>query len=94
MAIAAPAKSPRAIDNLYAFAATSGLVSDAQFELAFSATLGDERLRDFISRENPRAYESIVHAFSDALARELWRTRRNSVRALLEMVGGAHAADA
>jgi cobaltochelatase CobN len=82
------------IDNLHAFAATSGLVSDAQFDLAFSATLGDERLRDFLARENPRAYESIVHAFSDALARQLWRTRRNSVRVLLEMVGGAHVADA
>jgi cobaltochelatase CobN len=82
------------IDNLHAFAATSGLVSDAQFDLAFSATLGDERLRDFISRENPRAYESIVHAFSDALARDLWRTRRNSVRALLATVGGAHVANA
>jgi cobaltochelatase CobN len=82
------------IDNLHAFAATSGLVSDAQFDLAFEATLGDERLRDFIARENPRAYDSIVHAFSDALNRELWRTRRNSVRALLSNVGGAHAADA
>ena len=30
----------------------------------------------------------------DALARDLWRTRRNSVRALLETIGGAHAADA
>ncbi|MEF3367728.1 cobaltochelatase subunit CobN [Methylocystis sp. 9N] len=71
------------IDNLYAFAATSGLVSDAQFDLAFAATLGDDSIRDFLTRENPRAQEAIAYVFSEALARGLWRTRRNSVRALL-----------
>ncbi|WP_330084470.1 cobaltochelatase subunit CobN [Methylocystis iwaonis] len=82
------------IDNLYAFAATSGLVSDAQFDLAFSATLGDDKVRDFLARENPRALEAIVHVFNEALSRELWRTGRNSVRSILVSVGGAHAADA
>ncbi|MGD9657124.1 MAG: cobaltochelatase subunit CobN [Methylocystis sp.] len=68
------------IDNLYAFAATSGLISDAQFDLAFDATLGDDATRDFLAAENPRALEAIAHIFSEALARGLWRTRRNSVR--------------
>jgi cobaltochelatase CobN len=80
-----------AIDNLYAFAATSGLVSDAQFELAFSATLGDDKVRDFLCQENPRALEAIARVFSDALARQLWRTRRNSVRDALADIGGADA---
>jgi cobaltochelatase CobN len=82
------------IDNLYAFAATTGLVSDAQFDLAFSATLGDEKVRDFLDRENPRALEAITTAFNEALARELWRTRRNSVLDVLSGVGGDHVAGA
>ncbi len=86
------------IDNLYAFAATSGLVSDAQFDLAFRATLGDDDVRDFLARENPRALQAIAHVFNDALARGLWRTQRNSVRDILtdigERQGGRLAADA
>ena len=68
------------IDNLYAFAATSGLISDAQFDLAFDATLGDDATRDFLAAENPRALEAVARAFSEALARGLWKTQRNSVR--------------
>jgi cobaltochelatase CobN len=80
------------IDNLYAFAATTGLVSDAQFDLAFSATLGDDRVRDFLSRENPRALEAITHVFNEARARAIWTTRRNSVLDVLTGVGGRDAA--
>jgi cobaltochelatase CobN len=82
------------IDNLYAFAATSGLVSDAQFDLAFSATLGDETVRAFLAHANPRALQAVAHVFNDALKRSLWRTRRNSVLDVLDAVGEAHVADA
>jgi cobaltochelatase CobN len=82
------------IDNLVAFAATSGLVSDAQFDLAYAATLGEDGVRGFIERENPRALQAIEQAFREALARGLWRTRRNSARDLLGGVGETHAADA
>lgn len=86
------------IDNLYAFAATTGLVSDAQFDLAFRATLGDDAVRDFLARESPRALQGIALVFNDALARGLWRMRRNSVRDILtdvgERQGGRLAADA
>ena len=71
------------IDNLYALAATSGLVSDAQFDLAFDATIGDEAVRDFMQRVNPYALAAVAHAFSEAQRRTLWRTRRNSVGAIL-----------
>jgi cobaltochelatase CobN len=81
------------VDNLFAFAATSGLVSDAQFDMAFSATLGNDKVRDFLARENPRALEAIAHVFNDAMARDLWRSRRNSVRDILTNVGGDHAAE-
>jgi len=74
------------IDNLYAFAATSGLISDAQFDLAFDATLGDDATRDFLAAENPRALEAIARVFSEALARGLWNTQRNSVRDALSDV--------
>ena len=71
------------IDNLCAFAATSGLISDAQFDLAFDATLGDDATRDFLAMENPRALTAIARVFSEALARGLWKTQRNSVRGAL-----------
>ena len=67
-----------AIDNLFAFAALGDFVSDAQFDLAFAATIGDESVREFILAENPRAHEAIARAFNEALARGLWRSRRNS----------------
>ncbi len=71
------------IDNLFAFAATSGLVQEAQFDLVFSATLGTEAVREFLLRENPRAAQAIAHVFEEAIRRELWRTRRNSVSATI-----------
>lgn len=71
------------VDNLYALAATSGLVSDAQFDLVFDATLGDETVRDFMQSVNPHALAAVTHAFREAQQREIWRTRRNSVGALL-----------
>lgn len=71
------------VDNLYAFAATSGLVSDAQFDLAFNAILGDEMVREFMQRVNPRALAAIANTFNEAQKRLLWRTRRNSVGLLI-----------
>ena len=86
------------IDNLYAFAATSGFISDAQFDLAFDATLGDDATRDFLAMENPRALTAIARVFSEALARGLWNTQRNSVRGALSDLerqqGGRLAAEA
>jgi len=80
-----------AIDNLFAFAALGEFVSDAQFDLAFAATMGDESVREFIRAENPRAYEAIARAFNEALARGLWRSRRNSAHALSEVVDAKRA---
>lgn len=86
------------IDNLYAFAATSGLISDAQFDLAFDATLGDDATRVFLAMENPRALTAIARVFSEALARGVWKTQRNSVRGALSDIerqgGGRLAAEA
>ncbi len=74
------AEMAEAIDNLYAFAALGDLVSDAQFDLAYRATLGDPEVSAFLAHENPRAEEAITRVFAEALARGLWRSRRNSVQ--------------
>ena len=71
------------IDNLFAFAATTDFVRDAQWDLVFDATLGAPRVRDFLLRDNPRAAEAIRDVFERAIARGFWRTRRNSVAAAL-----------
>ena len=80
-----------AIDNLFAFAALGNRVSDAQFDLAFAATMGDESVREFIRAENPRAHDAIARVFNEALARGLWRSRRNSVHVLSEDVDARRA---
>lgn len=67
------------IDNLFAFAATTSFVRDAQWDLVFDATLGTETVREFLTGANPRAAEAIRNVFEQAIARGLWRTRRNSV---------------
>lgn len=82
------------VDNLYAFAATSDLVRDSQFELAFAATLGDDVVREFMGNVNPRALEAVAHVFRSALARGLWRTRRNSIAQTLAQIGETNAASA
>lgn len=82
------------IDNLYAFAATSGLVRDNQFDLAFTATLGNDVVREFMADVNPRALEAVAHVFRSALNRGLWRTRRNSVEQTLACIGEPHVANA
>ncbi len=84
------AEIAEAIDNLYAFAALGGLVSDAQFDLAHRATLGDAEVSAFIERENPRALQAIERVFNEALARGLWRSRRNSAYLSHEALDDAH----
>ncbi|HEY8260078.1 MAG TPA: cobaltochelatase subunit CobN, partial [Methylosinus sp.] len=71
------------LDNLFAFAATTEAVSDAQWDLVFDATLGAPRVQEFLFRENPRAAQAIRDVFRRAIARGFWRTRRNSVAAAL-----------
>jgi len=84
------AEIAEAIDNLFAFAATSGVVDDAQFDLVFDATLGDETLRSFLLDKNPRAAQAMAQTFRQAMARDLWQTRRNSVGVALALVEERH----
>jgi cobaltochelatase CobN len=67
------------VRNLVVFAATAGVVRESQFESVFDATLGDDRVRDFLVDANPAAAAALARSFDQALRRGLWRTRRNSV---------------
>lgn len=67
------------VGNLLGFAATTESVAPTAFDLVFDATLGDDRVRDFMVASNPRAAAATARAFDEALRRGLWVTRRNSV---------------
>lgn len=67
------------VGNLVGFAATTDQVAQTAFDLVFDATLGDDRVRDFMVAANPGAAEATARAFDEALRRGLWETRRNSV---------------
>jgi cobaltochelatase CobN len=68
----------RALDGLYAFAATVPARFDQQFELIFDATLGDPEVDAFLRRANPAARQAMIARFNAAIRRDLWRPRRNS----------------
>ena len=72
------------VDYLFAFAATSGEVEDHHFDALFDAYLGDETVRGFLAEANPAALREIAQRFQEAVARGLWRPRRNSAGALLD----------
>ncbi len=52
------------VDNLFAFAALSEATEGRHFDLLFDAVCGDEKVRAFLERENPRAARSIAEKFN------------------------------
>jgi cobaltochelatase CobN len=68
------------IDNLFALAVLTEAVTNAQFECVFDAICGNEDVRDFLMRENPRAAAAIALRFEAALTRGLWQDQRNSTQ--------------
>jgi cobaltochelatase CobN len=76
------------VDNLFAFAALTDAVKARHFDLLFDAVCGDEAVRTFLERENPRAAMSIAEKFSEAERRGLWQSRRNSTAAILAEMRG------
>ncbi|HEY8267466.1 MAG TPA: cobaltochelatase subunit CobN, partial [Xanthobacteraceae bacterium] len=69
----------RSVEGLFAFAATLPARLDRQFDLLFDATLGDESVDAFLRDANPAAREAMAARFDEAIRRDLWRPRRNSV---------------
>ena len=72
-----------AAQGLFAFAATLPARLDRQFDLLFDATLGNETVDAFLRDANPAAREAMAARFNEALRRDLWRPRRNSVAGTL-----------
>ncbi len=66
------------VDNFFAYAVLTDATTDGQFDLLFDATIGDERVRAFLSTANPAAATAIAERFDEAIRRGLWTTRRNS----------------
>jgi cobaltochelatase CobN len=73
------AEMAQAVDAVYLFAATAGLVSDDQFDRLHNALLGDDTVAAFLARENPEALAAIAARLEDARHRGLWRPRRNAI---------------
>lgn len=73
------AEMARAVDALFGFAATLPDRLDRQFDLVFDATLGDAAVDAFLQAHNPEARAAMRARLQEALARDLWRPRRNSV---------------
>ncbi len=66
------------VDNLFALAASSDKVTSAQFDLVADNYLHNERVREFLQRENPDALNAIISRLNEARERGLWLPLRNS----------------
>ncbi len=73
-----------AVDALFAFAATAGVVTDAAFDRIHAAYLEDAATRAFLDGANPGAARAIRARLAEAVRRGLWKPRRNSVALLLD----------
>jgi cobaltochelatase CobN len=69
----------RGAEGLSGFALTLPGRFDAQFDQLFDATLGDAEVVEFLRAANPAALAVLEARFRDAMARDLWRPRRNSL---------------
>lgn len=74
------------VDRLIGFAETTHAVSSSLIEALYDAYFGNEDVRDFILRENPKAAQVMAERFLSARRRGLWHSRRNAVDAELEML--------
>jgi cobaltochelatase CobN len=71
------------LEHMAAFAHLAGAVPPHLFDLYYGATLGNDRVRAFIARENAPALAAIETCFARLHEASLWRTRRNSIAAAL-----------
>ena len=74
------------VDYLFAFAATAHCVRDHHFDALFDAYLVDEHVRQFLADHNPAALAEMSARLLEAQDRELWRSRRNDTRDLLQQL--------
>ena len=67
------------VDRLIGFAETTGAIPGALIEAVHDAYVGDEKVRAFMLRENPKAAAFIAERFASARRRGLWNPLRNSI---------------
>ncbi len=77
------AEIARALEGLFAFAATVPDRFDRQFDRIFDATLGDSAVDAFLKQHNPAARRAMIDRFDEAVRRSLWQPRRNATAAIL-----------
>ncbi|WP_347265938.1 cobaltochelatase subunit CobN [Paracoccus sp. (in: a-proteobacteria)] len=69
------------LDHMAAFAHLADVVPAHLFDLYHAATLEDQRIADFLSRENPGALAAMQETFAALAEAGLWHSRRNSLAA-------------
>jgi cobaltochelatase CobN len=67
------------VDRLIGFAETTGAIPGALIEAVHDAYVGDDVVRGFMLRENPKAAAFIAERFASARRRGLWNPLRNSI---------------
>ena len=67
------------VDRLVGFAETTNAIPGALIEAIHDAYVGDQRVREFLIRENPAAARAIAERLAAARRRGLWHPLRNSV---------------
>ena len=72
------------LDHLGSFAHLAEAVPAALIDLYWDATLAQDAVRDFMAQANPAALKAMEARFVALHAAGLWRTRRNSVLAMLD----------
>jgi cobaltochelatase CobN len=83
------AEIAQGVDALYAFAATTQAVPPHLFDATHAALIADEDVLSVMLDKNPAAAVAIANRLKDALSRDLWVTRRNSVEEELDRVLGS-----
>ena len=71
------------LEHMAAFAHLADAVPPHLFDLYYDATLGNDRVRAFIARENAAALSAMETCFARLHEASLWKTRRNSIAAAL-----------
>ena len=66
----------------FAFAATAGAIGSEGLEHLYEAYLGDPTVASFLARENGAALAAMQSRFKEAIARSLWKPRRNDLSGL------------
>jgi cobaltochelatase CobN len=69
------------LEHMATFAHLADAVPPHLFDLYYEATLGNDRVRAFVARENPRALFAIETCFTRLRAASLWTTQSNSIAA-------------